>query len=286
MSEKKISSIMSELSKPFPVNVITWKPQVLNEGHTEGMAVAYADLRAYEDRLNEVCPDDWSSSLQFVVADGKVGAIVHLTIAGITRAGDGESPIGDSNAFTSAYAQAFKRAASRFGLGRFIYDIPKTWVEYDDDKRRFPDHIVDYLNRRYEAMFFGKEAPAMPERTAQPSHNGNGGSKRNGDGGQKQDPGTVVLKFGKYKGMTLNQVAEKDKGYLEWLAEKGKNQWIAERAKAVLAQGNGNGHKEETPEASEPAPEPVSAPVPEPEPEAVPEPDFPDEVPDFGDDIF
>jgi hypothetical protein len=32
---------------------------------------------------------------------------------------------------TSAEAQAFKRAASCFGLGRYLYNLPETWVDLD-----------------------------------------------------------------------------------------------------------------------------------------------------------
>jgi hypothetical protein len=36
---------------------------------------------------------------------------------------------------TSAEAQAFKRACSCFGLGRYFYDVAEQWVELDEYKR-------------------------------------------------------------------------------------------------------------------------------------------------------
>ena len=36
---------------------------------------------------------------------------------------------------TSADAQAFKRACSCFGLGRYFYDIPAIWVDLDQHRQ-------------------------------------------------------------------------------------------------------------------------------------------------------
>jgi hypothetical protein len=36
---------------------------------------------------------------------------------------------------TRAEAQAFKRACSCFGLGRYFYDLPRTWVDLDENRR-------------------------------------------------------------------------------------------------------------------------------------------------------
>ncbi|HEX8799767.1 MAG TPA: hypothetical protein VF772_14210 [Terriglobales bacterium] len=36
---------------------------------------------------------------------------------------------------TSAEAQAFKRARSCFGLGRYFYDFDAQWVDIDDKSR-------------------------------------------------------------------------------------------------------------------------------------------------------
>jgi len=47
----------------------------------------------------------------------------------------GEEWADDDNAGTSAEAQAFKRACSCFGLGRYLYYFTGTWVDLDDRKR-------------------------------------------------------------------------------------------------------------------------------------------------------
>ncbi|MBL0158826.1 MAG: hypothetical protein IPP47_17210 [Bryobacterales bacterium] len=58
--------------------------------------------------------------------------------------GLGEEWADNDNAGTAAEAQAFKRACSCFGLGRYLYDLEGQWVDLDEKKRpletpRLPD---------------------------------------------------------------------------------------------------------------------------------------------------
>ena len=68
-----------------------------------------------------------------------------MTIDGLgTHCGLGEEWADNENAGTSAEAQAFKRACSCFGLGRYLYDLGGIWVDLDDRKQplsrpRLPD---------------------------------------------------------------------------------------------------------------------------------------------------
>jgi hypothetical protein len=73
-----------------------------------------------------------------------------LTIYGLgshSGLGLGEEWADNENAGTSAEAQAFKRACSCFGLGRYLYDLGGNWVDLDDRKQplsrpRLPDWAV------------------------------------------------------------------------------------------------------------------------------------------------
>jgi hypothetical protein len=52
-----------------------------------------------------------------------------LTITGLgCHAGSGEDWADEENAMTAAEAQAFKRACSCFGLGRYLYNFAEMWV--------------------------------------------------------------------------------------------------------------------------------------------------------------
>jgi hypothetical protein len=132
-----LQQIMDELRKPFDPSHVTWKPGPVKGDRA--LALAYADLRAYMNRLDEVCGTDWSVSYE---PWGEDRIICRLTIMGVTRSSTGEttneserSEIGG----TVAEAQAFKRASAMFGLGRYLYNLPTGWADYDPITKRFTD---------------------------------------------------------------------------------------------------------------------------------------------------
>jgi hypothetical protein len=70
------------------------------------------------------------------IQSGKVLVTCVVTIPGIgTHSGSGEEWADDENAMTSAEAQAFKRACSCFGLGRYFYNFAEMWVDVNEYKQ-------------------------------------------------------------------------------------------------------------------------------------------------------
>jgi hypothetical protein len=137
--------MMEALAQPFPAEVIQWKPGATNKDKSRGLALAYVDLRHYIDRLNEVAGPDWSDGYE-VQAGGTV-VLCRLTIAGMTRADVGEASANDENTATTALAQAFKRACVKFGLGAYLYRLPRMWVEYDAQRKGFTDAALARLQK-------------------------------------------------------------------------------------------------------------------------------------------
>ena len=276
MSEKSFAEITKELAKPFDPNVVQWRAGATNRDKTSAMALAYVDVRHYMERLDEVAPG-WQSEVQ-PVGNGQV--LVRLTVAGVTRTDVGEADPNDANTLTSAFAQAFKRACSQFGLGRYLYRIPKVWCAYDAQSRKLlekpalpkwaipegANYVPPMSQDEVERVAADRGLP-----TPQSRHT--------------KDPADVVVKFGKYRGKTLGQILAEDEGYVRWLAEKSTNDFIASRARALL-----NAEPEQPTEA-EVTDLPVAA-APEPEtvngnghgegngaPPPPPEPDYFDDIP-------
>lgn len=113
-----------------------------------GQVVPYADQRAYTDRLNALfTPAGWTRKYAIHTSgnfersqDKKIVAKVliscELTIFGLgSHSATGEEFADDPNALTAAEAQAFKRAAVCFGLGRYLYYFTGTWVDLDNHNR-------------------------------------------------------------------------------------------------------------------------------------------------------
>lgn len=158
-----------KLREPFPVEHIEWKPSATTRDKAKALAVPYADIRAYEDRLNETC-DGWSTNIHWLKLENKIVCTVALVIEETSRENAGESPLNDENAATIAYAQAFKRACSSFGLGRYLYDLPTSWVPYDGDRKQITDEALTMLRRQYERLVAGDESQKKPSSKAeQPS---------------------------------------------------------------------------------------------------------------------
>lgn len=143
-------TLLEKLSEPFAKEDIYWRAGATTKDKKRAQALAYAEPRVYEDRLNEICPGDWS--VRFIPW-GETRLICELTIHGVTRSSTGEFDSEKRNAVaegTVAEAQAFKRACSKFGLGRYLYDLPVQWVDYDEEKSRLkqtPEIPNRYLPR-------------------------------------------------------------------------------------------------------------------------------------------
>jgi hypothetical protein len=149
-SAEEIRHLVVDLEVPFDPSQIDWR--VTNSSKygspPRGQVVPYADPRAYTDRLNLlVTPAGWTRKYaihtsanfqrgkdQRLVA--KVLVACELTIFGLgSHSATGEEWADDDNTVTSAEAQAFKRACTCFGLGRYLYYCVGTWVDLDDRKR-------------------------------------------------------------------------------------------------------------------------------------------------------
>ena len=63
-----------------------------------------------------------------------------------------------------------------FGLGRYFYDLPRTWVDLDNHNRHFHKYLVCPIGQNAEAIC--QERSARNEKP-KPGSNGNG-NRRNG----------------------------------------------------------------------------------------------------------
>jgi hypothetical protein len=70
------------------------------------------------------------------IVTGKVLVTCTVTITGLgSHSGTGEEWADDDNGMTAADAQAFKRACTCFGLGRYFYDFTAPWVDLDQNRQ-------------------------------------------------------------------------------------------------------------------------------------------------------
>jgi len=139
-------ALFTQLAEPFQPAEIKWRVTHTTHDGSRGAVIAFADPRAYTDRLNQLfTPSGWTRNYDVttvsavsrqkrdkIIQTGKVLVTCTLTIARLgTHSGSGEQWADEQNAMTAAEAQAFKRSASCFGLGRYLYNLPETWVPLD-----------------------------------------------------------------------------------------------------------------------------------------------------------
>lgn len=128
-----LAALHEKLCKPFSLVLVEVKPGATNGEKTRALALAYVDPRAYQARLDRLAgPEGWSVEYR---ALGERAMLCRLTILGVTREDVGESDPKEPNGWTSATMQAFKRACAAFGIGRYLYALPKPWVEYDGQRK-------------------------------------------------------------------------------------------------------------------------------------------------------
>jgi hypothetical protein len=135
--------IFTELAKPFPASEIQWKVQSVSRDRKRALVLAYLDARAIMDRLDAVVgPAGWTDSYEvYPVAETGNQQLARakgsLTILGVTKEDVGESSMTTDQASSvkAAVSDALKRAAVKFGVGRYLYRLDATWVDYDDTKK-------------------------------------------------------------------------------------------------------------------------------------------------------
>lgn len=129
----ELSEAYKELSKPFDPKEVELKVQSTSKDRKRGLVVAYVDARAVLDRLDEVVgPGGWSDSYRLLAdlkdeSGRRVEVACALTVLGITK-----EDVGEGDTLKAAYSDALKRAAVKFGVGRYLYRLPKVWADLDE----------------------------------------------------------------------------------------------------------------------------------------------------------
>lgn len=137
--QKSIQEITDALSAPFDLSEVRFKPAVVSGNRA--LALAYVDARAIQDRLDDVLGVlGWQDNYK-CLEDGAVVCQLRLRLGDhwVTKVDVGSpSDQGDAgDRRKAAFSDALKRAAVKFGIGRYLYRLPAQWVDYDNHKKQF-----------------------------------------------------------------------------------------------------------------------------------------------------
>jgi len=149
-----VERVVAALAAPFDAAEVKFKAQAA--AGDRALAVPYVDARAIQDRLDDVLGImNWQDSYE-VLPDGAVVCRLKVRLGDewIVKedvGGQSEQP-DEGDRRKAAFSDALKRAAVKFGIGRYLYRHKPRWVDYDAQKRRFAQAPVL------------AEAPAPPPR--------------------------------------------------------------------------------------------------------------------------
>ncbi len=135
----EVDALMQALAAPFDPREVKFKPAVVSG--QRALAMAYIDARVIQDRLDDVLGGaGWQDEYE-CLPDGSVVCRLRLRLGNewITKmdvGGPSEQP-DEGDRRKAAFSDALKRAAVKFGIGRYLYRLSAQWVDYDPQKRTF-----------------------------------------------------------------------------------------------------------------------------------------------------
>lgn len=121
---------LQHLHAPFPPNEIEWRVGSTNSDKSKGLALAYLTARHVMERLDEVCGvGNWQDRYEFHGKRTVCYLSIRIDSEWVTKAdGAGDSEV---EAEKGAISDALKRAAVKWGIGRYLYSLGNTWVELE-----------------------------------------------------------------------------------------------------------------------------------------------------------
>lgn len=155
--------------KPFSADDVSWRLQYVNEIELQGMAVPYLDARAVADRLDEVVGQShWRDSYtpwHDCVMNKKQKASQLCTISiyddelgqWIDKTDGAEDS--DIEPVKGGLSDAFKRAAVKWNIGRYLYSFDTIWVKVEQKRDSYViaksenEKLTKAYNSTVERMF-------------------------------------------------------------------------------------------------------------------------------------
>jgi len=133
------------LKAEFPQSQVHWRAQTVTKAGDKAMALAYVDARDVMNRLDEVVgPENWQDD--YTTAGGRT--ICKLAI----RVGDEWVSKSDGAGDTAVEGEkggisdAFKRAAVKWGVARYLYDLPCPWVPCESYEANGKKHFRKFTD--------------------------------------------------------------------------------------------------------------------------------------------
>lgn len=216
---KDIDQITKELKAHFPEEQLEFKVGATNQEKTKGLALAYVQARAIQDRLDDVVGfHNWKVEYKEITGGFLCTLSVRIDGEWITKQ-DG-APITEFESIKGGISSALKRVASSgWGIGRYLYNAEGKWYPIEKRGKGYYFTISPTLSL--------KELTISNTEITSPASKVNGAESLSKLGRAQ----SYKLKSGKYEGFTLIQLYHKDKPYFDFIKDRCSNQSLANAAK-------------------------------------------------------
>ena len=209
-----MSDLLKKLREPFRKEELEFRVGATNSDKSMGLALAYVQVRAIQNRLDELFGvDGWTVSYKEISAGFICSLSIKINDRWVTKE-DGAG-MTEYESVKGGISNAFKRvASSEFGIGRYLYNAKKNWYPIRQQGRGyvFTETPILELNNEIESKYDN-------ERNINP----------------KEKVEDIILNFGKYKGQTLTEIYHNDRGYIKFLSDKANDANLKNICKQMLA---------------------------------------------------
>lgn len=209
-----MENIFEKLKAKFDEKDLEFRVGTTNSDKTMGLALAYVQARAIQNRLDEVVGfENWKVAYR-EIKDGFLCTLsIRINNEWISKE-DGAN-ITDFESVKGGISNAFKRVASSgFGIGRYLYNARNSWYPIKQQGKGFVFAETPKLQLNEE-----KQDTAKTENKP------------------KEEPKSneIIVTFGKYKGQSLIDIFHNDRGYIKYLRDKSKDIEIIKECEKLLA---------------------------------------------------
>ncbi|MFM8274843.1 MAG: Rad52/Rad22 family DNA repair protein, partial [Gemmata sp.] len=133
-----VVALTDALAAPFEPREVKFKPQAVKNNRC--LAMAYIDARLVQERLDDVLGAENWEDIYKQLPDGSVMCKLRIKLGDrwITKMDVGspsEQP-DQGDRLKAAVSDALKRAAVKYGIGRYLYRLAAQWVDYDPVKKQ------------------------------------------------------------------------------------------------------------------------------------------------------
>ena len=206
-----MKGIYEKLKEKFDEKDLEFRVGATNSDKTMGLALAYVQARAIQNRLDEVVGfENWKVSYKEIQGGFLCTLSIRINDEWIEKE-DGAS-VTEFESVKGGISNAFKRVASSgFGIGRYLYNARNSW----------------YPIKPQGKGFVFAETPKLQLNEDQPKAE----TKPEVELSKNTE---IIITFGKYKGQTLTDIYHNDRSYIKYLRDKSKDADIIKECEKLL----------------------------------------------------